>query len=295
MRPATWTLALALLALAGCGSDTGTGEGLSARLVDFSKQPPYVNSLELDPDTGELLLTTNRGFFRIDASRDAVHRQRGTMSAAGETSTVGTFLEVKSSIDGGLIGSGHPDQRTLPQYLGLIRSADGGRNWDSVARLGTADLHKIVEKHDRIYAWDAVISALLISGDGGKTFDEHFTPRGLIIDFEVDPANPSRVIVATDDQVFRSEDDGEGWRPLLAAEGVRLAWPEADRLYRADKDGTVYRSESGGDAWEAVGNVDGEPYKIEPVSADRLYIALSDGTIAETTDGGASWEYVFRP
>ena len=60
-------------------------------------------------------------------------------------------------------------------------------------------------------------------------------------------------------------------------------------------DGTVLRSPDGGDSWEAVGSVDGEPYKIEPVSGDELYIALSDGTIARTTDGGSSWEYVFRP
>ena len=51
--------------------------------------------------------------------------------------------------------SGHPDQRTLPQYLGYLRSDDGGRNWRVVSRLGDADLHKIVFKHDRLYAWDA--------------------------------------------------------------------------------------------------------------------------------------------
>ena len=288
-------ICVGLLAVAGCGSDEGGGEGLSDRLVDFSKQPPYVNSLERDPESGEFLLTTNRGFFRIDPETEEARRQRGTISADGESSTIGTFLELKYAQAGGLIGSGHPDQRTLPQYLGFIRSADDGRTWQVVSRLGTADLHKIIEKHGRLYAWDAVLSALLISDDGGRTFEEHFTPRGLIIDFEVDPGDPSRVVAATDDQLFRSEDDGEGWRPLLAAEGVRLAWPEADRLYRADKDGTVYRSADGGDSWEAAGTVEGEPYKIEPVSGDELYIALSDGTIAHTSDGGAGWEYVFRP
>jgi hypothetical protein len=32
-----------------------------------------------------------------------------------------------------------------------------------VSRLGDADLHKIVFKHDRLYAWDAVLSAIVIS------------------------------------------------------------------------------------------------------------------------------------
>lgn len=295
-RRALFVLVLfAAIPVGGCGSDEDSSEGLSDRLVDFSKKPPYVNSLELDPSGDELLMTTNRGFFRIDPETDEVRRQRGTITAEGKTSTVGTFLEIKYAAPGELIGSGHPDQRTLPSFLGFIRSDDDGESWRVVSRLGIADLHKIVLKHDRMYAWDAVLSALIVSDDGGRTFAEHFTPRGLIIDFDVDPVDPARVVAATDEQVFRSEDEGEGWRPLVAAEGARLAWPEADALYRADKDGSVFRSETGGDDWDLVGEVTGEPYKIEPVSADELYIALSDGTIAHTTDGGDNWEYVFRP
>ena len=158
---------VALSGAAGCGGEDADRSGLSDRLVDLSAKPPYVNSLELDPASGELLLTTNRGFFRVDPESDEVRRQRGSLTADGETSTLGTFLEIKYSESGELIGSGHPDQPTLPQFLGFLRSTDDGRSWESVSRLGTADLHKIVEKHDRIYAWDAVLDALLISDDGG--------------------------------------------------------------------------------------------------------------------------------
>jgi photosystem II stability/assembly factor-like uncharacterized protein len=288
------SIAAALAGLAACGTENGNGER-SSRLVDFSRKPPYVNSLERDPRSGEFLLTTNRGFFRIDPRTDRVHRVRGSLSADGATSPVGTFLEVKVEPPGQLVGSGHPDRRTLPQYLGFLRSSDDGRTWRSVARLGDADLHKIVLRHDRIYAWDAVLSALVVSTDGGREFAEHFTPRGLIIDFEVDPEDPRRIVAATDDQLFRSQDEGEGWRPILQREGVRLAWPAADRLYRADKDGTINVSVDGGDSWDARARVDGEPYKIEAVSGEELYIALSDGTILHTTDGGAGFEAVFKP
>ncbi len=68
---------------------------------------------------------------------------------------------------------------------------------------GTADLHKIVLLHGRLYAFDAVLGAMLISGDGGRTFTEQFTPRGLIIDFEVDPQDPDRILAATDQELFR--------------------------------------------------------------------------------------------
>jgi len=293
-RAAALALAAGLCA-AGCGDSSSGDAGRSDRLVDFSKRPPFVNSLERDEESGEFLLTTNRGFFRVNPEDDSVRRVRGTIEADGKRATVGTFLELNLDPDRQLVGSGHPDQRTLPQYLGYLRSDDGGRRWRVVSRLGDADLHKIVFKHDRLYAWDAVLSALIVSEDGGRSFVEHFTPRGLIIDFEVDPEDPAHVLAATDEILFRSEDEGESWRPLVQSEGSRLAWPEPDRLYLAAKDGTVSRSEDGGDTFDEVGRVDGEPYVLDAVTGTELYMALSDGTILRSEDGGANWEEEFRP
>ena len=291
---AAWRLALALT-LAGVGCGESEPAGRSDRLVDLGKRPPLVNALERDPRTGEFLLTTNRGFFRIDAQRDRVRRVRGTVEARGKRARIGTFLELDQGPDGELVGSGHPDERVLPQFLGYLRSDDGGRRWRVVSRLGNADLHKIVFKHARLYAWDAVLSALIISEDGGRSFSEHFTPRGLIIDFEVDPDDPEHVLAATDETLFRSEDGGDSWRPLLRGEGSRLAWPESDRLYLAAKNGTVSLSEDGGDRFREVGRVDGEPYVLDPVSGNELNLALSDATILRTTNGGTDWEEAFRP
>ena len=222
-------LALVLgLGLAGCGEGTTTSPDRprSDRLVDFSKKAPYVNALDIDPRSGDFLLTTNRGFFRIARDTGAARSVRGTISAAGKRATVGTFLEIEVAGPGRLIGSGHPDRPgALPSFLGFIRSDDAGRSWTVVSRLGDADLHKIVLAHGRMYAFDAVLSALLISRDGGRTFTENFTPRGLIIDFEVDPADPERVVASNADELFRSTDTGASWRPLERREGIRLAWP----------------------------------------------------------------------
>jgi len=290
-------LALVLLAGLGAGGCGGSDEaaGRSSRLVDFSKRPPFVNSLERDEQSGEFLITTNRGFYRVDPATGAVRRVRAKIVYRGKQASLGTFLEVDLDPDGAMVGSGHPDERTLPQYLGFLRSDDRGRNWRSVSRMGNADLHKMVFKHGRLYAWDAVLGALIVSEDDGRTFVEHFTPRGLIIDFEVDPEDPAHVLAATDDTLFRSEDEGEGWRPLLRGEGSRLAWPEADKLYLAAKDGTVSFSDDGGDSFDRVGRVDGEPYVLNAVSRTELYMALSDATILHSEDGGASWEEEFRP
>ena len=292
------TLAGLALALGGCGTPSGepATSKRSSRLVDFTKKPPFVNALDIDPQTDEFLLTTNRGFFRIGPGTGKVTRVRGTISAQGKRSTIGTFLELLAVGPGRLIGSGHPDQQgTLPSFLGFITSDDGGKTWSVVSRLGNADLHKIVRIHDRMYAFDAVLSAILISGDGGRTFTESFTPRGLIIDFEVDPANPKRIVASNDSELFRSTDTGASWRPIDRRDRIRLSWPAPDALYRALKDGTVERSSDGGDTFKAAGHVDGEPYKFKTISEDELYLALSDGTIMHTTDGAKTWKAVFRP
>jgi photosystem II stability/assembly factor-like uncharacterized protein len=287
-------LAAAALAAAGCGGDTTSGK--STRLVDLSKKPPFVNSLDIDPESGDFLLTTNRGFWRIDPDEDSAARIRSTITHKGKSDTIGTFLLAKVAGPRTLIGSGHPDtQGKLAAFLGFLRSDDKGRTWHVVSRYGAADLHKIVLRDDRMYAFDAVLSAIVISEDDGRTFSEHFTPRGLIIDFDVDPDDPDQLVAANDDELFRSEDGADTWRPIARAQGIRLAWVGHDTLYRADKDGTVRISDDAGDTWEDVGRVDGEPYKFKVIDEKHLYLALSDGSIVETTDGGRSWEAVFEP
>jgi hypothetical protein len=292
-------LALAVVLAAGCGDTakpTAPAKPRSPRLVDFSKKPPLVNTLDVDPATGDFLLTTNRGFWRIAKDGSKVTPVHGTLTAGGKSASVGTFLEIRSTGPGQLLGSGHPDKLgTLPNFLGLLRSTDGGKTWSAVSRLGDADLHKIELIHDRLYAFDAVLSAMLISSDGGKTYAEEFTPRGLMIDFEVDPADPDRIVASTDKELFRTEDAGKSWRPLTRADGIRLSWTQPDTLYRADKDGTVRVSADGGTRWKDVGRVGGEPYELRATGPNGLFLVLSDGSILETKDGGATWHDRFRP
>ena len=94
------------VAVQGCGADGDSPQAAerprSDRLVDFSKKPPYVNALDQDPEDGSLLLTTNKGFWRIDPEKDAVEQVRGTIAAEGKSSTVGTFLELLSTGPGTL-------------------------------------------------------------------------------------------------------------------------------------------------------------------------------------------------
>jgi hypothetical protein len=290
----------AAAALAGCGTERTTGAAQpppeeSTALVDSTKQPPYVNDLAIDPqDPDAFLLTTNTGFYRVADGKAT--RIESVVRAEGREAPIGSFLELAVMPDGTLLGSGHPDSGALPEFLGLIRSDDNGRTWESVSRLGDADFHKMIERHDRLYAWDAVLSALLVSRDRGETWEENFTPRGLVLDFEIDPDDPKVVVLSNEQQLFRTEDGGQTWRAGDQGQGIRLAWPEADRLVRIGVDGAVMHSSDSGRTWERVGEVGpAAPADFEAVSRDELYLALVDGSIVHTTDGGRSWESVFSP
>ena len=288
------------IALAGCGSSEKKAgpdpSQLSDRLVDLSLKPPFVNGLDVDPVNGEFMLTTNKGFWRI--TKDGrVSQVKGTIEADGKKDTVGTFLELEPVGDGRLIGSGHPDsQNTLPQFLGFIESTDNGKSWRVLSRLGDADLHKILEVHGRLYAFDAVLNAMLISSDGGRTFAERFTPPGLVIDFVVDPEDPDYILIANEEQLYKTDNAGERWRPLTQGLGMRLAWNPGAPIVRAEQDGTVSHSTDKGETWQTVGKVEGEPYKFETTDdPNHLYLALSDGTITETRDAGKTWKVTFKP
>lgn len=300
LRPAVGLgLAAAALAAAGCAGVSATTASLkSTPLVDRARKPPLVNSLDIDPRDGSFLLTTNRGFFRIPRGGHGWRKLRSTVSAPDGSTGVGTFLTVFPLGRGELLGSGHPDDRhsKLPQFLGVLSSKDDGRTWKIIAREGLADLHVMRTEAGRIYAYDAVLGAMLVSADGGRSWAEHEAPAGqLMADFVVDPRDPDYLLGSTDDTLYRSTDAGKTWRPLSPALTARLAWVLPGRIVRADKDGTVYESGDRGQSWKRIGSVGSEVWKLKAVSPTTLYAAIGDGSIRRTTDGGKTWAVVFKP
>ena len=288
------TVLLVLFALAGCGQDGSGSRPASARLVLPGKDP-LVNSFQVE-QAGSFLLSTNKGFFRIDAQGKEAKRLESRVSARGASAPVGTFLAFETVGPQRLIGSGHPDSGDdLPQFLGFMTSDDGGRSWRVESRLGLADLHVLHSVHGRIYAFDAVVGALLISEDDGRNWTEHPTPRELIGDFVVDPEDPDYVLAASDDTLFRSEDGGDSWRPLIQGERIRLLWPDPDTLLMTDSSGRVQRSEDRGERWQEVGRIDGDPWRLAADPKGGIFAALSDGTIVRSRDGGGQWSRLFRP
>jgi hypothetical protein len=286
----------AAAALAGCGGAARPARAPADSIVDSRGAQPLVNSLEVEPGTGDLLVTTNRGFFRVDPRRGKAVRIHSVATARGRSVPVGTYLEVLPVGPKTLLGSGHPDHPgVLPQYLGVMRSEDGGRTWSIFSRLGEADLHAMAERDGKLYGFDAVLGAVLASGDGGRSFIEHATPQEAMVDLEIDPGDPRRMLVASEQTAYRSEDGGAHWRPVDRSPGARHAWAAPDRLYRADATGTISVSADAGTTWHAAGRVKGAPARLKATGAGHLYLALGTGAILESRDGARSWRPVYQP
>ena len=196
------------------------------------------------------------------------------------------------------LGSGHPDGRDeLPPFLGLIESRDAGQTWKPISLLGKRDFHVLEARGQRVYGFGSDFetreAALLVSDDGGRSWQRRDTPEGLI-SLAMSPQSLDHVVVSGERGLYESRDGARGWRPLDGEPGL-VAWPKADRLIAVATDGTVTRSDDTGLTWREVGDVGGQPAAFERESADDLYTALHDGTVKRSTDGGVSWSVRSTP
>jgi hypothetical protein len=256
---------------------------------------PVVGSLAVNPADGALWMSTNTGLFRVpDGKRP--QRVAGTLTTPDRSGTISEALVVHFTGPDRLLGSGHPspDESSLPDVLGLIASDDAGRTWTSVSELGRADFHAIRRSGDRLVASEFGRSRVLVSGDGGRSWEVRAAPR-VLIDLAVDPGDPRRWIGTAGDGVYVSRDEGGTWRAVDTTPNSYLAWPTSDALYRIDPGGPLKRSRDGGASWENVGDSGGEPQGLTAAGRTTLYAALLNGSVRRSADGGRSWTTYVTP
>lgn len=294
-RPVLVLALLVVAVLGACGGEDGGGTEDTADRpaipwLDPEADYPVVGSLAVNPADGVLWMSTNTGLFRIPEGAKRPEKVTGTLTTPDGSGEISEQLVIHFSGPDTMLGSGHPapDETTLPEALGLIASDDAGKTWRSVSELGTADFHAIRESGDRLIASEFGRSRVLVSGDGGRTWEARAAPR-VLIDLEVDPGDPNRWIATADDGVYVSRDEGGTWRAIDPTPNSYLAWPEPDALYRLDPGGPLKLSRDGGETWEDVGDTGGEPQALTAPDPDTLYTALLDGTVKQSTDGGRTW------
>jgi photosystem II stability/assembly factor-like uncharacterized protein len=295
-------LVAALGVLAGCGGDggstaPGSASGPAVAWVDPDGDPPYIGSLSVDPAGGSLLMATNTGLFRIPAKGGPPEKVTGQLTTPHGSGKVSEALVVRYTGPGELVGSGHPSAgggSTLPAALGLIRSHDAGRTWESVSQLGTSDFHALSVTGDEIVAPLYGQSQILLSRDGGRNFEARVAPMALV-DLAVDPGDTKHWVATSEQGIYVSGDEGKTWRQRDPTPNVRLTWAEPGALYRIDPGGPVKVSADGGGTWEDRGDTGGEPQALTAGSDGALYAATLDGKVQRSADGGKTWSALVTP
>jgi photosystem II stability/assembly factor-like uncharacterized protein len=268
----------AATAIAACGDDST----LDAGAPQPETQGPaleHIHGLGVSPSDKRLFIATHNGLF------SAPEGQTTPKPVGSSRQDVMGFSVVGRSR---FIGSGHPSpDQQLPPNLGLIESRDGGRSWKNISLLGEADFHSLESSGDRVYGFDATQGRLMVSADGGRTWAKR-TPPAAVFGLAIDPADPQRVVVSTEDGVFMSPNAGRGWRPLRPDLAGLLAWSAPDRMYLVDGEGQVFASADGGREWRTQGSIGAQPAAFIAAD-DALYAALADGAVKRSTDGGGTW------
>ena len=278
--------ALAALAIVGCGDDSDSGDSSAGASNGAAGQGPvHVHGLGINPKDGSLFIATHTGLFRA-----APGESKATRVGDSTQDTMG--FTVAGADD--FLGSGHPGEfENAINPLGLIRSTDGGRSWDTVSLMGEADFHVLRWAGGTVYGVDSGSGRLMASADRGESWQERSPPAPLL-DLAPDPDDPELLMASGEGGIYRSGDGGRRWQGLGGEIGL-LAWPASNRVFHVNARGRVGVSSDGGRSWRPLGEIGGQPAAFLARTDRELYAALPDGTVKRSLDGGRSWSLRSTP
>ena len=143
---------------------------------------------------------------------------------------------------------------------GLFRSSNSGATWEQVKAAGLTGVSILA-----IYAPPTAASrlaartgeGLFVSGDFGRSWQAALVPNGYYIyDVALPVEHDIAILAATSRGILQSTDEGVHWK--LVTEGVPAATVDSVRFNPSQpreaflvEYGKVYRTEDGGDSWQA--------------------------------------------
>lgn len=216
------------------GNPADTVSQPAVQRIPLGEPITHVHGLMVD-EAGSLRAGTHEGVRVIttDGKVDAVGPQDDLMGMTGEPQTMR------------MVSSGHPGRSsTLPNPLGLIRSDDGGRTWDTLSLTGEIDFHALAMTGDFVVGFDG-ITGLITSEDGGKSWDQAaaLAPASLaVVGDEVWATTQEGLQHSTDRaKTFSTLDDAPLlWQVTAGTDGA---------LWGVDADSVAWRSKDGA-SWE---------------------------------------------
>lgn len=278
-----------IVAASGCGG--GNDEASPAQFTGASLElqdpgPVHVHGLGYDSETKTLYIATHTGLFELGSGSRKARR-----IGDSHQDTMG-FSLVRPDL---FLGSGHPDARDqLPPHLGLIKSTDRGRSWESTSLLGEADFHVLRASGRTVYGFDSSHERLLTSSDSGLTWTRRPLPEPLV-DLAIDPRDPQHLLASGGAVLYRSTDGALSWHVVASGVSGYLAWLRTDRVYVATLDGTFLTAPGATNPWRSRSSLPSPPAAALAIDDRTIYVALHDGTIERSTDGGTSWTVASTP
>lgn len=178
----------------------------------------HVHGLVYTPDGTKILIPSHHGLAVFDGS--------AWSKAAGPQHDYMGFSATKDAI----YSSGHPaPDAGLVNPFGVIKSTDGGRNWQKLGFEGESDFHLLATgyRSNAVYVVNAHPNSKMKEPGIYTTRNDGFSwqcaqARGLQgspVALAVHPSNPRLVAAGTDQGLYLSQDAGDSFE-RVAASGV---------------------------------------------------------------------------
>ena len=260
----------------------------------------HVHGLAYSPDGKRIMIPSHHGL--------AIYEDGKWSKAPGPQHDYMGF----SATSKHLYSSGHPAPNSgLSNPFGVIRSRDGGKNWDKLGLEGETDFHLLATSWNTnaIYVWNPAPSSRMKRPGLHYTLNDGFAwkragmngltgePRALA----VHPDNPAAVAVATSEGLYLSTDSGERFAKL-GDNGEGLA-----AFFDLDGKELWYAAFEGRPTLSRITIKDGRSTKVSlpaltrdavayitqnPARRLEYAIATFERSVYLSTDAGQSWKQI---
>jgi|GEM_PF-5825963 len=253
----------------------------------------YVASIEQWQTSTKGLATQDVSSLMLNAFGDLLAgTQTGLFTSSDQGASWNQFIVLEDASGFDLL---HQDQegRLFANGPTLSISVNNGNTWTPI-RPDRADAFVVLQDNSFI-ATTGQSNSVLRSTSDGETWTEVGTipsQAALFEAYQFLEDNEGRVLIGTEEGLFRSPDNGAEWEQLSldgrSDRGRSLDKDLTGRIYAGGHEG-LYRSDENGDNFVLILEVDSGVVKVL-VQDERRYLVLTENEgILRSVDEGASW------
>ncbi len=195
---------------------------------------------------------------------------------------------------------GHYTGGGIPDFVGVLKTVDGGMNWravdDGLVSRNVTNLVMSTKSPEVLYA--ATLGGIFVTMDGGasgwKDISGNLADREIYA-FHIDQAHDSTLYAGTRTGIFKTSNFGHTWVDITGenfksrfisrkglAEAYNIVWAGTDRgLYRSSDSGRTWQEKTNGLTNTSIGAIE--------INQDNIKLGTADG-FYRSTNSGESWQ-----